>query len=137
MVKMDLKYEGDLRVQARHQPSGSTLHTDAPVDNEGKGESFSPTDLVATGLGSCMATIMGIVARRDKIDLIGMELHVEKIMSTDAPRRIAGLNVVVEMPQGLSPEDEKKLEKAALACPVTKSIHPDIDLKVDFRVKGS
>ncbi|MCE9623932.1 MAG: OsmC family protein [Deltaproteobacteria bacterium] len=132
MVKIDLEYLGDLRMQAQHGPSGVQLHTDAPVDNQGKGESFSPTDLVATGLGACMATIMGIVARRQDVDLRGMQVEVEKIMSQDTPRRIATLKVNFRIP--VKPEADKiqALENAAHTCPVAKSLHPDIRVETHF-----
>ncbi|HKY63322.1 MAG TPA: OsmC family protein [bacterium] len=133
MVKIALKYEGELRVNARHEPSGTKLSTDAPVDNQGRGESFSPTDLLATGLGSCMATIMGIVARREKIPLEGMEIQVEKVMSTEGPRRVAALNVDIAAPVRPSPEQIEALEKAAHTCPVAQSIHPDIKVTTRFR----
>lgn len=130
-----MKYEGDLHVVVKHQPSGTTLHTDAPVDNRGRGQSFSPTDLVATGLGTCMATTMGIVAKDKNIDLSGMEVHVEKIMSQDAPRRIKTLNVALVFPRRLPEDQEKLMKQTALNCPVVKSIHPDIELNTEFRVK--
>lgn len=133
MVKIDLQYQGELRVEAKHQPSGTRLHTDAPVDNQGKGESFSPTDLVATGLGSCMATIMGIVSLKHDIDLKGMEIHVEKIMSSDAPRRIAALEVDFKIPTKPAEEKIHLLEEAAHTCPVALSIHPDIKVQTRFR----
>ncbi|MFO1462389.1 MAG: OsmC family protein [bacterium] len=133
MVKIDLEYQGDLRVKAKHGPSGTELHTDAPVDNQGKGESFSPTDLVATGLGSCMATIMGIVARRHGIDLQGMQIEVEKLMSQDAPRRIVGLNVDLKIPTRPDDEQIRLLEQAAHTCPVAQSIHPEIKVQTRFR----
>lgn len=136
MVKIDLQYQGELRVHATHEPSQSTLITDAPVDNHGKGESFSPTDLVATGLGSCMATIMGIVAQRENIDLSGMQIHVEKHMSTDAPRRIQVLDVQFEISQTLTEEQKKRLEAAALTCPVAQSISPSIKVNANFAYKN-
>ena len=132
MVKIDLKYQGELRTQAVHQPSGTRLITDAPVDNQGKGESFSPTDLVATALGSCMATIMGILAEREKIDLQGMEIRVEKHMSTEGPRRIEALDVQFEIPRDLSQPQRERLEQAALACPVAQSISPRIQVRTKF-----
>jgi putative redox protein len=135
MVKMDMKYEGDLHVVIKHLPSGTTLQTDAPVDNRGKGQSFSPTDLVATALGSCMATTMGIVAQDRKIDITEMELHIEKIMSKDAPRRIRTLNVVVIFPHPLLEDQEDLMKQTALHCPVALSIHPDIELNAEFRTK--
>ena len=91
MVQINVTYQGGLRCQAVHGPSGTTLVTDAPVDNHGKGESFSPTDLVATALGACIPTVMGIVAEREKIDLTGMRVTVQKEMSAEPPRRIARL----------------------------------------------
>jgi putative redox protein len=136
MVKIDLNYQGELRVQAKHQPSGTRLLTDAPVDNHGKGESFSPTDLVATGLGTCMATVMGIISEREKIDLKGMTIHVEKIMSADAPRRIQTLNVNFDIPASLPPEQRTKLEHAALNCPVAKSLSPEIKVHTRFNWKN-
>lgn len=131
MVRIDLAYEGELRVAATHAPSGRTLTTDAPVDNEGKGESFSPTDLVATALGACMLTIMGIVARRKGIRLEGARASVEKEMSAD-PRRIARLTVLFRMPAGLPPEHRKLLENAAFTCPVHKSLLPEVETPVAF-----
>ena len=98
MVQIDLTYLGDLRCEAVHAPSGQKLTTDAPVDNEGRGESFSPTDLLATSLGACMMTIMGIVARRHEIDLAGTRIQVLKGMSADLPRRVARLEVVFTIP---------------------------------------
>lgn len=132
MVKINLNYQGELRVAATHAPSGTTLITDAPVDNQGKGESFSPSDLVAAGLGACMATIMGIVARRHEIDLKGMAIEVNKHMSTDAPRRIAALDVEIRFPYPVEASKRKMLEKAALECPVAQSIHPDIRVNTRF-----
>jgi len=132
MVKIDLEYLGDLRMKAQHGPSGVQLQTDAPVDNQGKGESFSPTDLVATGLGSCMATIMGIVARRQDVDLRGMQVAVEKVMSQDTPRRIAALKVNFQVPVKPDPEKIQALENAARTCPVAKSLHPDIQVEAHF-----
>lgn len=135
-VEIDVVYRGGLRCVATHGPSGRTLETDAPKDNEGRGESFSPTDLVATALGACLVTIMGIVARRDELDLEGTEVHVEKHMTATPVRRIARLPVVIRIPQekanGLSEEARKKLETAARACPVHSSLHPDIEAPVEF-----
>ncbi len=132
MVTIDLNYEGKLRVQALHLASGATLHTDAPVDNHGKGESFSPTDLVATALGSCMATVMGIIAEREQIDLEGMHCTVKKIMSSQGPRRIVELQLEFHIPYKPDAEQQTKLENAALACPVAQSLHPDIRYPVKF-----
>ena len=136
MVKIDIRYDGELRCAATHGPSGQILQTDAPVDNHGRGESFSPTDLVATALGSCMATIMGIVAGRHQLDLRGMEIEVAKVMSADTPRRIAKLETTIKVP--LPPDHPQRvlLENAALTCPVHKSLHPDMEKPVDFRWTG-
>jgi putative redox protein len=132
MVRIDIVYRGELRCEARHAPSSATVFTDAPADNQGKGESFSPTDLVATALGTCMLTIMGIVGRRHGIDLVGAKVTVEKHMVADPFRRIARLPVRIEVPIAVTPEQKKLLETAALTCPVHKSLHPDIDKPVEF-----
>lgn len=133
MVTLDVVYEGSLRTTARHGPSGAALSTDAPKDNEGKGESFSPTDLVATALGSCMLTIMGIAARRKGLKLEGAKVRVEKHMTADPVRRIGKLEVAFEMPPGIPVPDRQVLERAALACPVHQSLHPDLSIPVTFR----
>jgi uncharacterized OsmC-like protein len=132
MVEIDLVYRGDLRCEATHGPSGVKLVTDAPVDNEGKGESFSPTDLAASSLGLCMLTIMGIVARRHQIDLGETRVRVGKIMSSEAPRRIAEIRVRFEIP--LPPDHPQRalLERSAKACPVHLSLHPDVRQEVEF-----
>jgi uncharacterized OsmC-like protein len=136
MVTISIRYEGSLRCEAVHGPSGQTLFTDAPVDNHGKGESFSPTDLVATALGSCMATIMGIVADRHKLDLAGMKIEVTKEMSADAPRRIARLATMIDVPLPADHPDRELLERAALTCPVHQSLHPEIEKPLEFRWVG-
>jgi uncharacterized OsmC-like protein len=133
MVKISITYAGGLRCEAAHGPSGQKLFTDAPVDNHGNGESFSPTDLVATALGSCMATIMGIAAERHKIDLTGMHIGVAKEMSVDAPRRIARLTTVIDVRLPAEHPDRDLLERAALTCPVYQSLHPDIEKPLEFR----
>lgn len=132
MVQIDIVYQGRLRTQATHGPSKTTVVTDAPVDNHGRGESFSPTDLVATALGSCMLTIMGIVAERRGLDLSGTRVVVEKHMVTDPVRRIGRLPVTITLNRDCSAEERKLLEAAALTCPVHKSLHPDIDKPVTF-----
>ena len=136
MVKIDIRYEGGLRCAATHGPSGQTLQTDAPVDNHGRGESFSPTDLVATALGACMATIMGIAAERHQLDLRRMQIEVTKVMSADLPRRIAKLATTIKVP--LPPEHPQRalLENAALNCPVHKSLSAEIEKPVDFEWVG-
>ncbi len=135
-VEIDLVYLGELRCQATHGPSQTQLTTDAPLDNQGRGESFSPTDLVATALGSCEMTLMGIVAKRNNLDLEGTRVHVLKEMVQQPVRRIGALRVTVRVPAAkvaaLSEVDRGKLEQAALHCPVHKSIHPDIDAPIEF-----
>ncbi len=133
MVQIDITYQGDLRCQAKHAPSGTLLLTDAPVDNMGKGESFSPTDLVATALGTCMLTTMGIVAQRKNIDISGSTVSVTKEMVTAPLRRIGRLGVTIHVPHDLSEDDQKRLEHAAHSCPVHKSMHPDVQMPVTFK----
>lgn len=132
MVAIELEYQGELHCRAVHGPSGSELNTDAPKDNQGRGESFSPTDLVATALGSCMLTIMGMMARTLGIDLVGARATVEKEMTSEPPRRIARLAVKIHVPQQLSAENQAKLERAAHTCPVHKSLHPEIQIPIEF-----
>ena len=132
MVPISLTYLGDLRCEAVHGPSGVRLITDAPVDNHGKGESFSPTDLMATAYGACMTTIMGIVAKRDGIQLAGLRLAIEKHMTAAPPRRIAKLVLRFSMPAGLTPADRIKLEAAARACPVALSTSAEVQIEVSF-----
>jgi len=133
-VVMDIVYEGQLNCTAIHGPSGDTLRTDAPVDNGGKGGAFSPTDLVATALGTCMATIMGKVAEQSGLDIKGTRIQVVKDMTTTGTRRIQALTVRIELPVGLklSVADKRRLEAAADTCPVKKSLHPDIDVRITF-----
>lgn len=133
MVEIHLDYEGDLHCSAVHLPSGTRLSTDAPVDNNGRGESFSPTDLVATALGACMATVIGIVAKRKEIAVEGMKVAVRKFMSEDQPRRISRLEVDMEMPLPADHPERKLLESAARGCPVHHSIHPDIEVKMNWK----
>jgi putative redox protein len=132
MVKIELTYEGDLHTNAVHTPSGAVLSTDAPKDNQGRGESFSPTDLVATALGSCMLTIMGIMARTLGLDLSGVTASVEKEMTSTPPRKIARLAVKIHVPYAVSPENREKLIRAAHTCPVHKSLNPEIEIPIEF-----
>ena len=132
MVQIDIAYLGQLRCQATHGPSGMKVITDAPVDNHGQGESFSPTDLVATALGACMLTIMGIQAERHSLDLSGTTVKVTKEMVTAPVRRIGRLAVEIRVPAAISPEDQTRLHNAALMCPVHKSLHPDVAAPVMF-----
>ena len=136
MVEINVSYDGELRCRSVHGPSGAELLTDAPRDNMGKGEAFSPTDLVATALASCIATTMGIVAKRKDFDIAGVKVHVEKHMSEDLPRRIVRLPVKVTIPLPATHPERELLEKAALGCPVHRSLHPDIDAPIDFTWEG-
>lgn len=128
MVEIKIQYQNGLRCIATHSPSGNTLQTDAPVDNHGRGEAFSPTDLLATSLGSCMATVMGIVADRKGIPLDGMTVRVAKHMSEDLPRRVAKLELDLHMPLPESHPERKVFESAARGCPVHHSLHPEIEV---------
>jgi len=125
-------YLGELRTEATHNLSGITLITDAPPDNQGKGEAFSPTDLCATSLASCMMTIMGISARSHGLDINGTYTEVTKIMATN-PRRIARIELKITMPKNDFTDAQKKLlETAARTCPVAMSLHPDLEQVMDF-----
>lgn len=132
MATSEIKYSGDLRTQATHLQSASQIITDAPTDNQGKGEAFSPTDLVATALGSCMMTIMGIAARTHDFSIDGISASITKVMASD-PRRISEIQVVFNC-ENLSLTDRQKniLEQAARHCPVAKSLHPDLTQTVIF-----
>ncbi len=134
MPTSKIVYLGELRTQATHLASAESIITDAPVDNNGKGEAFSPTDLAATSLGSCAMTIMGIVARRDEIDFAGSEIEITKIMSAEPPRKIARIevNFTMKTPEALSEEVKAKYVRAAHTCPVALSLHPDIEQVFNF-----
>lgn len=126
------KYLGDLRCEAIHQKSQNQLITDAPVDNEGKGEAFSPTDLLATSLATCMMTIMGIVAKRHELNIEGLSCEVTKIMEAN-PRRVAEIIIDFNfLENDFDEKQQKLLEKAAYSCPVAHSLHPDLKKTVSF-----
>lgn len=132
MTKIFVEYKGDLHCEAIHNQSGTSLVTDAPKDNHGRGESFSPTDLVATALGSCILSIMGIAARRLEIDISGATASVDKIMENKPARRIGELSVMIRVPLDVSEKNQKILQRAALSCPVHKSLHADVRLPIEF-----
>ena len=132
MTVIDSTYQGELRCQSSHGPSGTLLETDAPTDNQGKGERFSPTDLVATALSTCMLTIMGIVAERHGWSLEGVTARVEKTMSSETPRRIAQLTVWVELPADLEPQQRALLQRAAETCPVKVSLEGAIAMELHW-----
>lgn len=124
-------YKGDLRTSCVHIGSGNEYITDAPIDNNGKGEAFSPTDTVATGLASCMMTVMGIKAKMLELDLKGSTAEVTKHMEA-APRRISKIEVRLELPRNVSEKNRKILEHTANTCPVNQSLHPDIERVIEF-----
>lgn len=132
MVQINIVYKNQLRCEATHEPSGTTLITDAPKDNQGMAASFSPTDLVATALGTCILTTMEIVARRMDIALDGSTASVIKEMATQPSRKIGKLTVHITIPVKVSDEVRQKLEHAAHACPVHKSLHPDVQMPITF-----
>jgi putative redox protein len=133
MVEIHIAYQGELRCAATHTPSGTVLVTDAPLDNHGKGESFSPTDLVATALGTCMLTIMGMAAQKMKMDLRGATVVVNKAMVAVPKRRIGTLAVVITVPMAVDDTQKQKLIDAAMSCPVHGSLHPDVAMPIEFR----
>jgi putative redox protein len=136
LVDIDIEYQGDLHCRATHGPSGAVLETDAPVDNHGRGESFSPTDLLATGLGACMATVMGIAARKKGYALTGMRVHVQKHMTQTPPRRVMRLVTEVTVPKAAASTIDdgrrRELEHIAHTCPVRLSLLEAIEVPVRF-----
>ena len=132
MTTMSCRYEGGLRCLAVHGPSGGELHTDAPIDNQGRGEAFSPTDLVATALATCILTIMGISADRHGIALEGCEARVEKTMSSSGVRRIALLTVWITLPPDLSEEQRQLLRRAGEGCPVKRSLEGAVPMTLHW-----
>lgn len=135
MVQIDITYTGNLKCSAVHKPSGTTLISAAPKDNQGDGSSFSPTDLLATSLGTCMMTLMGIAARKHEIDLEGTTIRVEKNMSDTPPRRVAKLVVTISVNKVVAPEFHQRLENAAMTCPVHKSLSHEMQIPVTFHWK--
>ena len=132
MATVQVTYLGDLRTECTHVASGSKITTDAPVDNNGKGEAFSPTDLCATALASCAVTIMGMYAQNHDLDISGTQVSVTKTMSAN-PRRIAAIEVIFTMPDREYTDKQKKsLERAADTCPVRLTLHPDVEQKLIF-----
>ena len=136
MVEMTASYLGGLRCEAVHGPSGGTFLTDAPVDNHGRGEAFSPTDLLAAALGTCMLTVMGIYAERHGISLAGARASMQKEMTSEGVRRIRRISVRIELPVSSEHTHRLALERAALSCPVHQSLHPEIEKPVEFVWNG-
>lgn len=137
-VSIDIEYAGALRCHAVHGPSGAKMETDAPVDNGGRGAAFSPTDLVATALGTCVATILGKIAERRQLNLRGTRLRVVKTMVQGAGRRIAALHVTIVFPEGvhLYAAERARLERGAETCPVKRSLHPDVAVTLVYAYPG-
>ncbi len=133
MVRVDIKYEGDLHCRLTHGPSKAEIATDAPLDNQGKGEAFSPTDLIAAALGSCMLTVMGIGARAHKINMDGATAQVEKEMVISPVRRVGKLTVNLQMPSGITLSQRETLERIAHTCPVHRSLHPDVQVVISIQ----
>jgi uncharacterized OsmC-like protein len=133
MATVTARYLGDLRVEAIHNASGTTIISDAPPDNSGQGRGFSPTDLTVTSLGMCAMTIMGLYGKTHGLDLAGMSMDITKTMSKDAPRRIAEITILFTLPdRDFSAKQKQSLERAALACPVHQSLHPEVAQKFEF-----
>ncbi|TVR47803.1 MAG: OsmC family peroxiredoxin [Puniceicoccaceae bacterium] len=136
MVKVTAEYLGHLHCSVNHGPSGHSFETDAPVDNQGKGELFSPTDLVGAAMASCMLTIMGIAARHRSLAIEGAWIEISKEMTTSGPRRIKRLATEIWIPLPRSADPDGILEKAALGCPVHRSLHPEVEKPVSFHWAG-
>lgn len=132
MVTIEVKYLGDLRCKLSHGPSLTSIETDAPVDNHGRGESFSPTDLTAASLGACIATVLGILAQKKFWDFSKMKVTLKKEMSKESPRRIAAIHVEVFMPLALLKADQELVQDTALNCPVKLSLNPEIAMPIIF-----
>ena len=132
MVAIQMEYQGDLHCKAVHGPSRSELFTDAPKDNQGRGETFSPTDLVATALGTCILTTLGILASTLDVTITGAIATVTKEMTSAPPRRIKRLATTIHIPGLLTPGVQQKFERAAHACPVHRSLHPDVQAPIAF-----
>lgn len=132
MVTFSITYDGGMRCRATHGPSGTVIATDAPKDNHGRGEAFSPTDLTATALATCILTTMAIQTRNDGLALEGIRAELEKHMTTAPPRRIARLVVRLHMPRGIPAAAREKLVKIAHSCPVALSLHPDVVQELSF-----
>ena len=133
MVDITIEGIGQLKTRATHGPSRAVLFTAAPADNMGDGSSFSPTDLLATSLATCVLTTMEIAAVKHGVSLTGTRARIEKHMTSEGPRRVARLPLVVELPAGIPAELRERLEHAGNACPVKRSLHPDVDVPIEYR----
>ena len=133
MVEIEINYDGELRCSAKHSLSGAIIETDAPIDNHGRGEAFSPTDLCASSLGVCMLTILGIVAKDHEVDIGDVRGRVIKEMSSDLPRRIAKITIEIKVPLPADHPKRELIEQAAMSCPGHFSLHPDIQKEVSWK----
>jgi putative redox protein len=136
MVKVEVVYLGDLRTEAVHCPSSNTIRTDAPLDNNGKGELFSPTDLVGAALGTCVLTILGIYAKKHGLNVEGASAAVEKEMTATPVRRISSLKTEIKIPLSSENEHREAIERAILCCPVHASLHPEMHKPITFAWQG-
>ncbi len=135
MVKCNMTYVGGLRCELQHGPSGATVSTDAPVDNHGKGEAFSPTDLMCSAMAACMATIMGIYAEKENLNLNGLTIEVGKIMSAN-PRRIARIETTINVPLSADTPHREALNECVIGSPAMRSLHPDIEIPITWNWLG-
>lgn len=135
MVKCNMTYMGGLRCELQHGPSGATVSTDAPVDNHGKGEAFSPTDLMCSAMAACMATIMGIYAEKENLNLNGLTIEVGKIMSAN-PRRIARIETTINVPLPADTPHREALNECVIGSPAMRSLHPDIEVPITWNWLG-
>ncbi len=133
MVKISSVYKGQKNCQATHEPSQTKLNTDAPKDNQGLGESFSPTDLVATALGTCILTTIAIQLEKEGVKFENTKISTEKVMTSEGPRRIKSLHTLLELPQSIPASFRERISEIAWNCPVKKSLHPEIDASVEIR----
>lgn len=131
-VKISGRYLGNKKIELVHEPSGMKISTAAPLDNNGDGSSFSPTDLLTASLGACAMTVMSIYAERHGIDLSGMHMQIEKIMSAE-PRRVASLPLSIHMPAAITDEQRSILERVAATCPVKRSLSPETEVTISFK----
>ncbi len=131
MVKMLATYQGEKHCEVVHQPSNSAISTDAPRDNHGKGETFSPTDLIGAAMATCMLTTMAILSEKDSLNLMGAQVSISKEMATN-PRRIGELSIILRLPRNIPEKHRAKIESYALNCPVARSLHPELKIPVEF-----
>ena len=133
MVKISSIYKGQKNCQATHEPSQTKFETDAPKDNQGRGESFSPTDLMATALGTCILTTLAIQLEKEGLSFENSKISTEKVMTSEGPRRIKSLHTLLELPHSIPEKFRERISEIAWNCPVKKSLHPEIDARIEIR----